>query len=390
MKGNDMAHISRLRKTLSAALVAMLVGLTTPSYASYTFNTLDLWGNLDLSMQPVAINNAGQIAVRHPIDDMASQIVNWRVGQAPTISRPASRYIDYKNPPPGAALWFAITDINNKGDIAGYTWSSETACPYCPTPYRTQGGRFNEFAPSDRAGTANALNDKGQAVGALYNWEVFGAPNTPVFVDTNGSLTYLNALSHANDLNNAGVVAGDSMVGTNTQAALWYNGSIQTLGTLGGNNSFAEAINESNQVVGRAQTADGAYHGALWDNGAIVNLGMETAVSINERGEVVGAMLDSQGNSVAALWKNGVLTDLNAFLPAQFKNQGWSLINAVDINDKGWIVGILDDGNFNYLPFLLTAAVPEPEAYLMLLVGLGLIGRAHRRSVRNSNPPCSI
>ena len=337
---------------------------------------------MDLPMRAVAINNSGQIAVRHPIDDMASQIVNWRVGQAPVIGYPSSRYVDAKNFPPGTSLWFAITDINNKGDITGYTRSSATECAYCAIPYRTIGGRFNEFAPTNRVGTADALNDKGQAIGALYDPEVFGSPNIPVFVDTNGSLTYLNALSHANDLNNAGVVAGNSMVGGNTQATLWHNGSTQILGTLGGGNSFAEGINESNQVVGRAQTADGAYHGALWHNGTVVDLGMETAAAINERGEIVGSALDNQGNAVAALWKNGVLTDLNTFLPAQFKNQGWSLINAVDINDKGWIVGVLDDGNFNYLPFLLTAPVPEPEAYLMLLAGLGLVGWA-RRSARN-------
>jgi probable HAF family extracellular repeat protein len=371
----------RFRKTLSTSLFAALVGLAAPSHAAYTFNLLNLWGNLDLSMQAVAINNAGQIAVRHPIDDMASHIVNWKIGQTPTFTYPANNY----NAPPGSSLWFALTDINNKGNVAGYTMSSETECPYCPNPFTTQGSSFKEFAPPSTSGFTYALNDNGQAVGTLYDAEVFGSPQVPVFVGSNGSsVTYLNAMSRANDLNNAGVVAGDSSVGGNTQATLWNNGSIQTLGTLGGNNSFANAINESNQVVGRAQMADGAYSAALWDNGAIVNLGMSTAVSINEDGEIVGSALDSQGNSVAALWKNGVLTDLNTFLPAQFKNEGWSLINAVGINDKGWIIGRAADSNFNYLSFLITTPVPEPEAYLMLLIGLGLIALAYRHTARLS------
>src|SRR5690606_23473812 len=150
--------------------------------------------------------------------------------------------------------------------------------------------------------------------------------------------TYLNGLSEARDLNNAGTVVGASVIGSDTQASLWQAGSIQLLGTLGGGNSFAAAINESNQIVGRAQTADGTFHGTLWDNGAIINLGMSNATSINERGEIVGSALDSQGKTVAALWQNGVLTDLNTFLPAQLRDQGWSLINAVGINDKGWII----------------------------------------------------
>lgn len=370
-----MVFTSRLRKILSLPLLAVLVGLNAPAYASYTFDLLDLWGGMDPKMQAVAINNDGQIAVRHPFDDRASHIVNWRVGQPPTFTYPSIHY----NAPPGP-LWFTLTDINNRGNVAGYTVSGESICMYCPNPFTTQGATFKEFAPPNMGGFSHALNDHGQAVGSLYDAEVFGSPRIPVFVDTNGSVTYLNALSYASDLNNAGMVVGESAVGGNKQAATWQDGSIQLLGTLGGNNSFAEAINESHQIVGQAQTADGIFHGALWDQGTIVNLGMHTAASINERGEIAGSAFDSQGKAVAALWRNGVLTDLNTFLPAQLRSQGWSLINAVDINDKGWIVGLADDGNANYLPFLMTSAVPEPQAYLMLMLGLGLIGLTYRRS----------
>jgi probable HAF family extracellular repeat protein len=360
------------RKFVSA-LAALL--LSSPCFAAHTVNILDLWGNMDLSMRAVAINNAGQIAVRHPIDDMASHVVNWKIGQAPTLSYPSSNY----NNPPGASLWFALTDINNKGNVAGYTYSGESECAYCPNPFKTEGITFNEFAPAGSAGFAHALNDKGQAVGTVYDPAIYPTQNQPVFVETNGSLTYLTGMSAANDLNNAGAIAGNSLVAGNTQASLWQNGSVQALGTLGGSNSFASAINESNQVVGRAQTADGAYHGALWDSGNIIDLGMSNAVSINESGEVVGSALDSQGNSVAALWKNGVLTDLNTFLSAQLKNEGWSLVSAAGINDNGWIIGLAADSNFNYMPFLITASVPEPGAYLMLLAGLGLIVLVRRR-----------
>lgn len=368
-----MAPGNRLRRMFP--LFAALLALSAPSYANYTFNRLDLWGYMDLHMRPVAINNAGQIAVQHPIDDMASHIINWQTGQPPTRTFPSLNY----NAPPGP-LWFSLTDINNTGNVAGYTVSGESACMYCSNPFTTQGTSFKEFAPPNTGGFSYALNDKGQAVGALYDADVFGSPRIPVFVDSNGSITYLNALSYASDLNNAGMVVGERAVGSNKQAATWQDGSIQLLGTLGGNNSFAEAINESNQIVGQAQTADGVFHGALWDQGTVVNLGMHTAVAINERGEVVGSAFDGQGKEVAALWRNGVLTDLNTFLPAQFKNQGWSLISAIDINDKGWIVGLADDGNANYLPFLMTSAVPEPQACLILLLGLGLIGLTYRRT----------
>src|SRR5690606_32935051 len=118
-----------------------------------------------------------------------------------------------------------------------------------------------------------------------------------------------------------------------------------------------------------------------WDNGAISNLfGMSNATAINERGEIVGNALNGLGGSVAVLWKNGALTDLNTFLSAQLKSEGWSLISASGINDQGWIIGLASNGNDAFLPFLMTAAIPEPSAYLMLLTGLGLIVLARRRA----------
>ena len=39
---------------------------------------------------------------------------------------------------------------------------------------------------------------------------------------------------------------------------------------------------------------------------------------------------------------------------------------------------------------MAAAAVPEPESYAMLMVGLGLIGAvARRRSLRSRRPPCA-
>ena len=82
-----MAPVSLLCKTLP--LCAALLALSAPSHAGYTFNRLDLWGYMDLHVQPVAINNEGQIAVRHPIDDMASHIINWQTGLPPTRTFPS-------------------------------------------------------------------------------------------------------------------------------------------------------------------------------------------------------------------------------------------------------------------------------------------------------------
>src|SRR5437588_2631371 len=60
-------------------------------------------------------------------------------------------------------------------------------------------------------------------------------------------------------INNAGLVAGSP----NGHAAVWKDGAVTDLGTLGGAASKANDVNDLGQVVGSADTADGAHHGFL-------------------------------------------------------------------------------------------------------------------------------
>ena len=45
------------------------------------------------------------------------------------------------------------------------------------------------------------------------------------------------------------------------------------LGTLGGNYSFARALNDSGQVAGVAATAEYESHAFLWDRGVMIDFG---------------------------------------------------------------------------------------------------------------------
>ena len=47
-------------------------------------------------------------------------------------------------------------------------------------------------------------------------------------------------------------------------AFLWEKGRTTSLGTLGGVESAATAINDSGQVVGWASTRAGKWHAVLW------------------------------------------------------------------------------------------------------------------------------
>ena len=88
---------------------------------------------------------------------------------------------------------------------------------------------------------------------------------------------------------------------------------MKDLGTLGGTNSSAYAINDSGQVVGQASTSDGAQHAFLYQNEKIIDLGtrthpdqngnvwtLDTARGINNNGQIIigGSRVDQNGTDV--------------------------------------------------------------------------------------------
>jgi probable HAF family extracellular repeat protein len=111
--------------------------------------------------------------------------------------------------------------------------------------------------------------------------------------------------------------------------------SIVDLGTLGGANSYASAINASGVVVGQAQTAARTSDAIVWTNGAMTDLGAPSsgsgqATSINAGGQVVGAFTVQQGEAGSEsgfLYDNGTTSDLGTSVYPR------------GINDLGQIVG---------------------------------------------------
>ena len=109
---------------------------------------------------------------------------------------------------------------------------------------------------------------------------------------------------------------------------LWEDGSITDLGTLGGELSQALAINNRGQVAG-----DDGVHAAIWENGSITDLGgfLSEAFGINNQGQVVGSSQTATGAIHAFLWENGSITDLGELAGLFSRAHG--------INDRGQVVG---------------------------------------------------
>ena len=92
-------------------------------------------------------------------------------------------------------------------------------------------------------------------------------------------------------------------------AFLYSNGTMNDLGTLGGNNSQGRAINLSGQVVGLADTKTGFSDAFLWNGKTMADLGAVGASGINDLGQIAGTCGNNPGLH-ACLDNNGTITQL--------------------------------------------------------------------------------
>lgn len=163
-------------------------------------------------------------------------------------------------------------------------------------------------------------------------------------------------------------------------------GSPQTGVPIPGTHGYSMAadINNLGQVVGSVGAPDAGWTGFIWnpDGSGLsigflpgftmsdLGLGGTFAAAINDQGQVVGAQDNSNiSQSVAILYNEGTLYNLNSLIPA---NSGWTLEEALDINNQGQIVGTGlfngEERTFLATPISNTTGVPEPSTVLGTLV----------------------
>jgi probable HAF family extracellular repeat protein len=121
-------------------------------------------------------------------------------------------------------------------------------------------------------------------------------------------------------------------------ATVWQGGVAQPLGTLGGSDSYATAINERGQVTGSAVNAAGQGRAFLYDEGALANLGAlpgwqwSAGNAVNDAGQVAGSAQLSNGRFRGFVWDRATgLTQLGTL--------GGRNSYAMDISDAGMVVG---------------------------------------------------
>lgn len=143
--------------------------------------------------------------------------------------------------------------------------------------------------------------------------------------------------SSAVAINDLGQVTGWSYTGSGeTHAFVWQDGVMTDLGTLGGSYRQAVAINELGQVVGRSSTVAGETHAFVWQDGVMTDLGTlggdySGALAANDLGQVVGESNTLAGEYHAFPWQRMVMSDLGTL--------GGFYSSAVAVNDLGQVAG---------------------------------------------------
>jgi probable HAF family extracellular repeat protein len=170
-----------------------------------------------------------------------------------------------------------------------------------------------------------------------YHTAAEASPVPPRYEVTD--LGTVGSSSVATGVNNAGVAVGWSTVGTTPHAVRYQSGTLADLGTLGGNEATARALNGTGDVTGSAALPNQTNHAFRW-NGGMTDLGTLSSPStvsngsdINDAGDVVGGSYNAQGWYHPFRWSGGVMTDLGAL-----GNQA-ATSYASGTNDNGDVVG---------------------------------------------------
>jgi probable HAF family extracellular repeat protein len=279
------------------------------------------------------------------------------------------------------------TGLDNAGDVVGKATTSGS------NPLTTAAFFYNAATQQminlgtlgGATSVAYGINNSGVIVGQADT----ASGGTHAFEYANGTMKDLGSFvsggrSFAMAINSAGYIAGSADTAVNSVGYPIHamlidpSGTYHDLGTLGtGLVSNGLAINSSNEVVGFSTltaTDFGTEHAFAYVNGKMMDLGTlggQTSVAngVNDSGIVVGYSNIAGGGNDAFVYENGQMIDLNSLLAP---NSGWTLIAATAINDAGQIVGygVNPQGQLHGFEVDL-ASVPEPSSLVLLALGIG-------------------
>jgi uncharacterized membrane protein len=229
--------------------------------------------------------------------------------------------------------------------------------------------------------------------GVIANNGTIAGGFRPAEVDVNGTVTALppaNTGTEALAISNNGQFVGGWIVGSTAgepTSAVWNLAAGNQFTILEGpfTPTFGQTngVNNSEQAVGVADL-DNCGFAFLYSNGNFIDLGQgygSSANAINNHGDLVGS-----GSSGVFVYSNGVTTNLQTVIPT---NSGFTLTNAVSINDSGEILGTATDAAGHEHGVLLNPA-PSMSLTLTGFPTTTTAGVAHNVTVTVLNPDGTV
>ncbi|MCF6324411.1 MAG: hypothetical protein L3J89_08825 [Gammaproteobacteria bacterium] len=262
----------------------------------------------------LAINNLGYVGGssntnKLAVDNYFERSRAWWPGNTgeydvPIIDRPLSAYTPSQS---------QIEDINHQSNVVGTGITPGGAGPQDGLAHGLVSidGDQDYIGIKYQESRAHALNENNLVTGAiLWNDIDDYLSNEPsslkAYTWLNGKLNVVqdditdsSYVSEGFDVNDSNLVVGLMGWRNNTRAFKWDspNGSLEDLGTLGGNQSVARSVNNAGTIVGWASTSDGAKHAFVYENGTMYDLNdyasgdsglvIVDAYSINEVGQIL-------------------------------------------------------------------------------------------------------
>lgn len=174
----------------------------------------------------------------------------------------------------GGAVGSTPLALNDVGQVIGYTVKSDG---HTDAPFIWQEGVMSTIPGIPGVDSVSAINDSGVIAGSDRKFdEIRYAAWTEACIWQNGTRAFLGTLANprdwwqislATDINNHGQVVGWSNTDDadgRIRAFVWQDGVMMDLGTLGGEDSRADAVNDNGWIIGWSETMDGQMHGVLW------------------------------------------------------------------------------------------------------------------------------
>lgn len=268
----------------------------------------------------------------------------------------------------------SVTDINNRGQVAGYRYDPSEGFSnfvyHNGTTTRLDG--FPGNAATGRINDSGSILANGDPIQLGYLYRDGQYRN----IDLNGY-----DRMQATDINSSGHIIGSSYsLSPDRNLSSGFvasNGTTQQLGGPDGSGAYPIAMNDRGQVVGRAvfqpinPRTSWNQRAFLFENGTMKDLGTfggaySSAYAINNSGQVVGASSyhvgphpESLPDTYAFLYDNGKMMDLNDLIST---DTDLRLFMADGINDFGQIIARARSGGNNRAILLTPEGITPPES----------------------------